>query len=109
MAGFPADAQGNLIPCLAPVFGASLQQTVAVGSGAVMAINTAGDVATVELFAIGCDCYYVAGDAGVGLPDETNGFLFAGTSKVIALSRAQTHVRMRAVSGTGIGRVEKVA
>ena len=106
MTAFPADKYGNVIPCLAPVYGSSLEQAVTTTSGTAMAINATGEPCMIEVFAIGCDIYYKSGTSGVTAPALGDGMIFAGTSKVIPLPATHTHVRCYARTGSGTARAE---
>lgn len=106
MPAFPADAYGNIIPVLAPVYGSSLEQAVTTTSGAAMAINATGGACLIEVFAIGCDLYYKTGTSGVTAPVLGDGMIFAGTSKPIPMPAGHTHVRCYARTGSGTARAE---
>jgi hypothetical protein len=106
MPGFPADAQGNVIPVLPVVYGSSQEQAQTTAGAVALSINATGAGALLRVFGLGCDIFYKTGTSAVGIPTLADALVLSGSYMEVPVPSNHTHIRAAARSGSGIFRVE---
>lgn len=101
------DAGGRVVPVLHTEFAKSKKIDVTTSASAATSVNSDAYPRPVRLWAVGCAMLYNMGDSNVADPTDTlSGFIAQDASVETYMEETETHIKVKAVTGSGTLRIE---